>query len=211
MKKLLVLLCLAALSLAGCGGGDDGDGDGGSVDTAAEGSGDTNFSGKGGDDFCDLAKKYEEDFEDTGDANSSENIEKEFKELTAAIDKLADEAPEEIEADTKKIAGAFNEYNDLLEKYDYDFTKIPEDEAEAISIENPDVEAASNRVESYFEKVCKMDSDGDGDTDGVIEDNSSTDDSSTEPADGESIDGGTDGSSGDEQAPADDTGDNAGE
>ena len=200
MKKLLVLLCLVALFLAGCGSGDDGDG--GSVDTAADGSAetDTDFSGKGGDDFCELAKKYEEDFEDTGDADSSDDIEKEFTELTAAIEKLADEAPDEIEDDAKKIAGAFTEYNDLLKKYDYDFTKIPEEETKEISIENPDVEAASNRVESYFEKVCKMDSDGDGDTDGVIEDDSSTDDTTLpeeEPTD--------DGSTEDEQAPADET------
>src|SRR5688572_20507050 len=117
MKKLLVLLCLAALFLAGCGGSDDGDN---SVDTAAEGSGktDTDFSGKGGDDFCALAKQYEKDFEDTGDASTSGDTKKEFQELTSAIDKLADEAPGEIEDDVRAIAGAFNEYDDLLKKYD---------------------------------------------------------------------------------------------
>lgn len=203
MKKLLVVLALATLLLAGCGGGDD-DG-GGSVDTAAEGSAktDTDFSGKGGGDFCDLAKKYEEDFEDTGDAANADDIEKEFKELTAAIDNLADEAPGEIEGDVKKISDAFGEYNELLAKYDYDFSKIPEAEANGVSIENPDVEAASNRVESYFEKVCKIDSDGDGDTDGVIGDDSSDD---TVPGD-EPLDEGTE----DEQAPADETEDTTGE
>ena len=192
MKKLLVLLCLASLFLAGCGDGDDGDG--GAVDTAAEGSAetDTDFSGKGGDDFCDLAKQYEKDFEDTGEADAETDIKKEFSELTVAIDKLAEEAPGEIEDDTKKIASAFKEYDELLKKYDYDFAKIPEAETKEISIENPDVEAASNRVESYFEKVCKMDSDGDGDTDGVIGDDTSTEDESTEPTE-------------DEQAPADET------
>ena len=208
MKKLLLVLVLAALFLAGCGDGDDGGSDDGGSATATqeEGSGDdaaddadadTEFSGKGGDDFCDLAKKYEEDFEDTGDPTSGGDIEKEFSELTEAIDKLADEAPDEIEDDTKKIAAAFKEYNDLLKKYNYDFTKIPEAEAANIDIENPDVEAASNRVESYFEKVCGMDSDGDGDTDGVIEDGTVEDESTAE--------------SGDEQAPADETEDTAGE
>lgn len=201
MKKLLVILCLSALFLAGCGGGDD---DGGSVDTAAEGSSktDTEFSGKGGDDFCALAKKFEEDFEDTGDTSTSDDAEKEFKELASAIDELADEAPGEIEDDVRTIATALEEYTDLLAKYDYDFAKIPEDEAKDIDLQNPEVEEASNRVESYFEKVCKMDSDGDGDTDGVIEDDSSTtDDTSTEPLPEEEPADGTE----DEQAPADET------
>ena len=206
MKKLLLVLALAALLFAGCGDGDDGgndagDGGGAAAGTSEEGSGDdaadTEFSGKGGDDFCDLAKKYEEDFEDTGDPTSGGDIEKEFTELTEAIDKLADEAPGEIEEDTKKIAAAFKEYNDLLKKYNYDFTKIPESESQNIDIENPDVEAASNRVESYFEKVCGMDSDGDGDTDGVIDDGTVEDESTSE--------------SGEEQAPADETEDTTGE
>jgi hypothetical protein len=208
MKKFLLILALAALHFAGCGDGDDGgsdagDGGGSAAGTSEEGSesseeSDTDFSGKGGGDFCDLAKKYEEDFEDTGDPTAGGDIEKEFTELTEAIDKLADEAPGEIKDDTEKIAAAFNEYNALLKKYNYDFTKIPESETQNIDIENPDVEAASNRVESYFEKVCGMDSDGDGDTDGVIDDDGAAEDDSTSE-------------SGDEQAPADETEDTSGE
>jgi hypothetical protein len=44
-----------------------------------------------------------------------------------------------------------------------------------MSLDHPEVQAASDRVESYFEKVCKIDTDEDGDTDGVIGDSSSTD------------------------------------
>ena len=195
MKKLLAALLLAALLLAGCGSGDDGDGGGSDTKAASEErSGDTNFSGEGSGDFCDLAKKYEEDFEDTDEAGESADLAKEFEELTDAIDKLAAEAPDEIAKDTETIATAFSEYNDLLKKYEYDFTKIPQEEQDEISIENPDVDAASNRVESYFEKVCEMDSDGDGDTDGVIgeDEGGSTDESLPEETD-------------DEQAPADET------
>ena len=180
MKKLVALLCLAVPLLAGCGGGDEGD------------------------EFCELAKQYEADFEDSGDATDAGAIEKELQELTAAIDDLADEAPEEIDEDTKTLAAAFDEYDDLLSKYDYDFAKVPEAEIREIRIQSPDVQAASERLESYFEKDCGMDADGDGDTDGVIEGNGPTEDStvpeaSTVPE--EELDESTE----DEQAPADET------
>ncbi|HUP84917.1 MAG TPA: hypothetical protein VM143_04530 [Acidimicrobiales bacterium] len=180
MKKLLMILVVAMLVFSGCGGGDDKGGD--SVDSASDDTGDsssttadTDFSGKGGGDFCDLAKQYQKDFEDTSNtSNSADDTKKQFQELTAAIKKLVSEAPGEIKDDTKVVSEVFQRYDTLLQKYDYDFAKIPQEEAAKINFEDPKVSAASNRVESYFEKVCKIDSDGDGDTDGVIGDSSTT-------------------------------------
>ena len=179
MRKLLVLLCLATLTLAGCGddtdSGSDADTGADAAGTSEEGSGggdDTDFSGDGSGDFCELARKYEEDFEDTGDASTADDVKKEYQELTAAIDELADEAPDEIQADVEVVNKAFTTFYETLEKYDFDATKIPESEADKLELDSDEIEAASNRVESYFEKVCDIDSDGDGDTDGEVGDDS---------------------------------------
>ena len=188
MRKLLLVLMLAIVTFAGCGGDDGGDGTGGDTasGTSEEGTGggdDTDFSGKGSGDFCDLAKQYEEDFADTGEAETAADVEKEYKELTAAIDKLVDEAPDEIKADAEVVNDAFQKFNSVLAKYDYDFSKIPPEEADDLQLDSPEIESASNRVESYFEKVCKIDSDDDGDTDGVIEDDGATSDDEQAPDD----------------------------
>lgn len=180
MRKFLILLCLATLTFAGCGDDtdtatDDDTGADAAAGTSEEGSGggdDTDFSGDDSGDFCDLAREYEKDFEDTGEATTADEMEKEYEELTSAIGKLSDQAPDEIKADVEVVSDAFTTFYETLKKYDFDFTKIPESEAEQLDLDSPEIESASNRVESYFEKVCEIDSDGDGDTDGEIGDES---------------------------------------
>ena len=180
MRKFLILLCLATLTFAGCGDDtdtatDDDTGADAAAGTSEEGSGggdDTDFSGDGSGEFCDLARQYEEDFEDTGNASTAGEVKKEYEELTVAIDELSDEAPDEIKADVEVVDEAFTTYYETLEKYDFDFTKIPKAETEKLDLDSTEIESASNRVEAYFEKVCEIDSDGDGDTDGEIGDES---------------------------------------
>ena len=189
MRKFLLLVSLAALTFAGCGGDD-----GGSTDTASESTSEaegTDFSGKGSDDFCDKARDYAEKFEDAGDVENETELADDYKEFSKAIDDLADDAPGEIKADVQVVQAAFADLNELLEKYDYDFSKITEEEAADIDLESPEIESANNRIESYFEKVCKIDTDDDGDTDGKIESGDDTDDpagTEDEQAPDESVD-----------------------
>jgi hypothetical protein len=178
MKRLLLILSLAALGLSACGGG------GGSGSASGGGSPDA---------FCDLARQYEEDFEDTGSATTPAEAKTQFEELMAAVERLVAEAPDEIAEDVELVGDEFQKYVDLLAKYDYDFSKVPDEEAEQIDIDDPDVTAASNRIESYFETECDIDSDGDGDTDGQIEDETPPPTGGEAPLDEE------------EQAPADET------
>jgi hypothetical protein len=192
MKKvLLVLFACFALITAACGGSDDGDG---GSDNGSES--DTPDKGDPDSDFCDLARKFSEDFEDTASAETPEDQKAVFEDLRSAIDQLEDEAPDEIEDDVKIVADAFRESDDLLKKYDYDFTKVPEEEAQAISLQSAEVTEASDRVESYFERTCGIDSDGDGDTDGEVDSSGDTTGTSTDDGSG---------TSGEEQAPDDTT------
>ncbi|MBW3614091.1 MAG: hypothetical protein KY439_02125 [Actinobacteria bacterium] len=169
MQRTLGLLFLVgALAVGGCGGGDD------TTSAGSAGSKDTNFSGKGGADFCQKARDFEENTKTSGDASTPDGMRKEFTQLSKAVDDLVDAAPKEIRADAEKVGGYFQRVSDLYEKYDYDASKIPPAESEKLNLNDPEVEAASERVESYFEKVCKIDSDGDGDTDGVQRDDAGT-------------------------------------
>jgi hypothetical protein len=188
MKKVLVVL-LACFALVGaaCGGSDDGDSASSSdAKSGSSSSDDTVAKGDPDSDFCDSARKFSKDFNDSSNADEEDQA-KVFKDLRAAIEKLEDQAPDEIEDDVKVVADAFKESDDLLKKYDYDFTKVPEEEASKLSINDPKVTASSDRVESYFEKTCGIDSDGDGDTDGVMES------STTVPDDSSGTDDGSDG------------------
>ena len=186
MRRIVVLLLALSLLLAACGG-DDGNADDVAArssttdaeEAAADDEGDANdegedaedddsdadaeeFSGSGSDDFCDKARDYDKKFENIG--QNSEDAEKEWNELEDAIDDLAGEAPAEIDDDVQLVAKNFKAVKALYEKYDYDFSKVPEEEADAIDDEG--VEEANKRVNAYMETVCKIDQDGDGDTDG---------------------------------------------
>lgn len=179
MRRLLILLFLVAALLSACG--DDGDKDNVAsrsttteADDAAtdegeedgkDGEGETdveNFSGKGSDDFCEKAREYEQKF--AGIGQNSKDAAKEWGELEEAIEDIASDAPAEIKDDVNLVLKNFKDVKALYEKYDYDFSKVTQEEMAAIDSEG--VEEANGRLNAYMESVCKIDQDGDGDTDG---------------------------------------------
>ncbi len=186
MRKLLLVLFVATLAFSGCGGGSDK----GSADVSASGStettteaqaganADTSFSGKGSGDFCALAAKYVEEFKSLSDEADTAAA---YKKVTAAVDEMAAKAPSEIKADVTLVNKSIQDLDKLAAKYDYDFAKIPEDEAKAINMDSVEVGKANQRVEAYLGSVCKIDVQSDGTTDSTTDATSDTPETTTEP------------------------------
>src|SRR3954453_3154773 len=126
MKKVLVLLVASlAFVSAACGGGGKGDSkssDSGGKDSGKSSTTEAVAKGDPNSDFCDLARKFSKDFNDT--SSSADNAAEEvslFKDLRASIAQLDKKAPDEIKDDLKVVAVAFRKSDGLLKKYDYDF------------------------------------------------------------------------------------------
>lgn len=167
-RPLVSLLLLIAIVAAACGGGDGDNAAARSSTTAekdegastsAEGnkSDDTSagFSGRGSGDFCAKARDYEAKFAKIGQDPSK--FKSEWKNLRTAIDDIASEAPREIKADVDVVRKNFDDITTLYEKYDYDFSKIPQEEAKAL--QSPEGDAANQRLNDYMEQVCKIGAD----------------------------------------------------
>ena len=182
-RYLLLVLVLLSLVAGACGGGDDSND---STDSAAGGTSeagsddadkpDTDFSGKGSGDFCDKIKVLNEDdsFDMSGDETEEESREK-AQESLDALDDLAEEAPSEIEDDVDLLVEGLRPLLQAIAE-GKDFTQMSEEEqAEFEALDSEEYEAAGNRVNAYVEKVCEIDADEDGDTDGVDDSADSTD------------------------------------
>jgi hypothetical protein len=190
-KYARALLCCSVagtLVLSACGGGDDqvatsastASSDAkqsatttlSSADSIGGDSADTtspNFSGDDSGDLCSYAKKIEASSNDLLDdpANFSEDLKK-FREIyKTALSK----APSEIKADLKTSFDGGEALFTLMEKYDGDYTKLlaaaetdPEVAKAVANLDDPEVAAASDRVDAYFTNVCGLDSGDDSGT-----------------------------------------------
>lgn len=186
MRRLLSLLVLTALLLTGAackskattvetGGAADSSSDDG-ASNAENGDGDADdattedFSARGSGDFCKLAKDAQDlEDEDTESPDTPAEYRAERDKFLPLIQDMKESAPSEIKKDVEIALAYLEKFYEVLEKYDYDFAKIPQGELDFEA-----TEASSNRVSAYTETVCKLDTDGDGDTDGVTDSSGSS-------------------------------------
>lgn len=167
-RLLLALVCLGLLlALAGCGGGDD---EASGEDTSAEvtetltqpadddgATDDLDTSGLDGlaSDEClqlvsigaAIAQAFSGAGGDTGETS----------ELLA---RLADEVPDEIRADIETLAAGYSEYADAVRDLDLEAGQTPSGDqlqqiqAAIASIDQPGLQAASERVSAWAETNC---------------------------------------------------------
>jgi hypothetical protein len=171
------LFCL--LALAACGGDDKtttaADGSNASTTTAsgAAGTGGSNagvttttveFKGSGSGNLCDYAKDIEGSsaLEDafTGKTDSK-TLKDGFSKTLDIINTAVGKAPSEIKADLQTLQKGFKAVADFYASYDYDITKLttaiqkdPTIANKLSALDSADYNAASDRVDAYFEKVC---------------------------------------------------------
>ena len=140
---------------AGEGGADSEDTGGDSGETEPAG-GEEEFSGRGSGDFCETARRFQEEFEDLGTEQpaSADEYRALYEDIGDAIDELVADAPGEIEADAETVQANFRKVKEILERYDYDFSKIPPEESEAMN--DPEVDAANQRLDAYLQQVCNI-------------------------------------------------------
>lgn len=145
----LFLLCLALVAIAGCGGGDDEAGE----ETVATTEADT--AGLASDECLELlgiGAALSEAFTGGSEANAEET--------SALFAELVDEAPDEIKADIETVAAGYAQYVDALRDLDLQAGKAPsaeqlqEIQAAIAAIDQPELQAAAERLSAWAEANC---------------------------------------------------------
>jgi hypothetical protein len=133
MRRLLLSVVPVLLLAAACG--DDG-----------------GLAGTGGN-FCDMVGSIN----DAGDANEEIDffdpsaVEEAFKEFAAQIEAAKRAAPGEIKADVELLADGMQDFLEILDEADYDFTALIalEGDPRMEAVDSPQYEAAQDRVDAY--------------------------------------------------------------
>jgi hypothetical protein len=151
MRQLMILISALGLLAGACGD------DGGTL------------GGFGSDDFCDSNERIEArldgmdaEFETAFASGDFSGLGAYFGEALELMRGAAGSAPGEIRADIDTLVTGFEAFVAVLDDYDYNFFQIPEDEPRLAALDNPEYEAASDRVDAY----CGVDTDADVDSDG---------------------------------------------
>ncbi len=179
---------VAALALVGgaCGGDDDVADDAGAESDASIDDADSGDAGDGGDsggndsEWCDLARSVEaeDDLLEGVDFTDPEALENAYQSMIDLVEDAADSAPEEVKADIELTVERSKVIFDALK--DADFNILDVDQA---VFEDPEAEAASERIEAYNERECGIADDD------VTDDGDATDDTGADSDDGDTLTG----------------------
>jgi hypothetical protein len=117
---------------------------------------DTNFTGKGSSDLCAYAKEIQ----NSGDIATGDISKANLDKLNDVFQKVEAKAPAEIKSDVQTFAKVFATLRAVYAKYNYDPAKLtsaasdPDVQNLEKMFTDPSFQAASARINAYFEQVC---------------------------------------------------------
>lgn len=151
MRRMVVIVVVGALSLAGCtNGGSDG--------AAPPPPGPTSttepvFSGEGREQFCPRVRATDEKLAGLATAGSRpDDVRRLYSAAQQAVEDLADAAPAEVRADVRVVEEAYDDFIGELREARYDPAKVSPEARQ--KLQSARVRAAGERLDAYRRKVC---------------------------------------------------------
>jgi hypothetical protein len=174
VKRALALLVPLSLVFAACGGDDDATSATGTAvtvpanasdgpadaatDDATDSGNDTSPPPDGGDSstYCEVARQFAETSDELDESIdpfdfSADSFRETFDMVVESLGEIRRVTPDEIRADVDAVADAFGRLRAELEAVDYNFFAV---DIEAFERLGDDLEAATDRIETYNERVC---------------------------------------------------------
>jgi hypothetical protein len=154
MRRLLITLFAAGLTLAACGGSDTKSTNASASNTTVAGAAVADSSGGGSSKYCGLEAKYSglKDLNPT--AGNADSIKATLETARTALKEAVAVAPTEIKADVRVLADAYDPFITALAKVNYDFTKVNFSDPAFAKLSSAEVQAAAQRVSDWAKTHC---------------------------------------------------------
>jgi hypothetical protein len=152
-------LAAAVLLAAGCSDDDDGDDEGAGAPVSSTTS-TVVFRGDPGSPFCALLREVQLQGLLGGEAATAQEVEAGFTQVLAALGRVAEEAPPELQEDTALVLAGVAALDDALRAVGYRDEALAADPALAVVVataaNDPAFAQASARIEAYKDQVCGL-------------------------------------------------------
>ena len=160
MRKLLGVLVVATLLIAGCGSGDDNKSENASANSDTTTAAANNSSGSG--DLGDVCTARAGFAAPNPSSFSSGDAKETFKNIAKAMNTAKAKAPADIKADVTLLVDTSKPYFELLESHNFDFMAMAQDPSAQETLQDlsakfqeAKVKAAQERVNAWFDAHCK--------------------------------------------------------
>lgn len=168
MRTLSGMLVAAAVILSACGGGTSVSDSTASESSDSESSASESSGSGSAASFCDLAAEREaaeDNFDDNVNIFIPGEVENAFSDNRDLLQRAVEVAPAAVKEDLELIQQEFEVVYQAFEDADWDATKLGEEPPE-----NPEADAAGDRVDQYVQSECGIDPEANEDNEPTDED-----------------------------------------